>query len=315
MVKPIQIGTRDSQLALAQAEWVSLQLIQAKIPNQIVPIKTEADQNLEKALHQFDAKGVFIKELEQALLEGKIDLAVHSAKDLPSEITDQLEVPYFCAPESAQDLLVLNADRYLKLPDFIENIPLPKEARVATGSLRRTAQLKRIRPDLQIHPLRGNILTRLRKLKDFDAIVLAQAGLQRLKLMSQHLVYPLPVEVMLPAVGQGVLAIQINAANQHLKNQLSFLDQPKVSMRLKIERKFLNLMQGGCQVPLGCYAEIENDQVCITGFVGTRDGKNHLLKKVNGSVSVGDQLADQLAAQIMVAGGSKILEAEKSRPL
>jgi hydroxymethylbilane synthase len=308
----LKLGTRASQLALKQAEWVAQQLAAQNIQCEIVPIHTQGDEDTQTPLHQLGSAGVFIKEIEATLLEKRIDVAVHSAKDLPAQLAENFTLSAFCGLRAANDVLVLNSKFGKTLPMMLEDLPLPHAAEIATGSLRRMSQLSLLRPDLSIKGLRGNVQTRLKKLEDFDAIVLAKAGLERLDILSEHLVYEIPTDVVIPAVGQGVLALETRADDVETQKSVQALNDKSVEQRMRAEREFLKLLQGGCQVPIACYGWHEGETLHLLGYVGTRDGSQSLRKTIHGSASKPEQLGKKLAEQFLMAGVAKILESEKN---
>jgi hydroxymethylbilane synthase len=308
----LKLGTRASQLALKQAEWVAQQLAAQNIQCEIVPIHTQGDEDTQTPLHQLGSAGVFIKEIEATLLEKRIDVAVHSAKDLPAQLAENFTLSAFYGLRAANDVLVLNSKFGKTLPMMLEDLPLPHAAEIATGSLRRMSQLSLLRPDLSIKGLRGNVQTRLKKLEDFDAIVLAKAGLERLDILSEHLVYEIPTDVVIPAVGQGVLALETRADDVETQKSVQALNDKSVEQRMRAEREFLKLLQGGCQVPIACYGWHEGETLHLLGYVGTRDGSQSLRKTIHGSASQPEQLGKKLAEQFLMAGVAKILESEKN---
>ena len=295
----LRIGSRGSQLALWQANHIS-GLLRAKgheIDLEI--IKTTGDKITDVALSMVGTKGMFTKEIEEALLEGRIDLAVHSLKDLPTELAPEFEIAAITTRENTHD--VLCSVKYSSIDQ------LPNRAKVGTSSLRRQAQLKALRPDLQIHPLRGNVDTRLRKLAagEYDAIILAAAGLYRLG-KTELVKQVIPSEVMCPAAGQGALGIEIRAGDSKTGECLAFLDDKNARATTTCERALLNKLGGGCQVPIGASAEIRDGRVHLDAVVAYPDGREVLRESRIGDnpVELGESVGDTLLRR----GGEAILE-------
>jgi hydroxymethylbilane synthase len=299
----LKIGTRSSRLALAQSEWVKIK-IEAQHPGlrvELVPIKTKGDRILNSPLSRIGGKGLFVKEIEEALLRRAIDLAIHSMKDLPAEIPSGLRLAVFPQREDPRDALI-SLNRY-------DLAALPVGARVATGSLRRVAQLLALRPDLKIEPLRGNVDTRLRKLEshEFDAMILAVAGLKRLGLINRA-GFILDPEIFLPAIGQGALGIEIRAQDETTLGLLAFLNHPATECTIRAERAFLKELQGGCQVPIAGYARIENSRIVLNGMVAELDGRRLIKDSIQGIVGECEKIGSTLAQRLLAAGADKILE-------
>ena len=303
-MKPtIKIGTRASKLALWQANWVKSTLIR-NFPDReivLVTIKTKGDKILDVPLAKVGGKGLFVKEIEQALLEGRIDLAVHSMKDMPAEIPAGLCIGAIPQREDAADVLISR--------DGFSFAELRRGAVVGTSSLRRGAQLRHARPDINIMPLRGNLDTRLKKLQteNLDAIVLAAAGVKRLNLEHRITEY-LDAAVMLPAVGQGALCIEMRRNDPDIEPLVKTLDHSPTRAVVLGERAFLNRLGGSCQVPIAGHGEIKNNTFHLTGLVADIDGsrllKSNLAGALDSSQAVGVDLAEALLAQ----GADKILE-------
>jgi len=292
------IGSRGSQLALWQARWVAARLAELGVETRIEIIKTTGDKITDVPLAQVGAKGLFTKEIEEALLDGRVDLAVHSMKDLPTEVPAGLTVAAIPAREDARDAMVGRA-----------LAELPKGARVGTSSLRRSAQLHALRPDLEIEPLRGNLDTRLRKLAEgrYDAILLAAAGLKRLG-WGDRISELLPAGVMCPAVGQGALAIETrDDGDAH--QTVSRLDDPATRAAVTAERALLGALGGGCQVPIGCHATADQDALKLTAIVASPDGRSVVRGEKSGLMSDAALLGSTLARELLAAGGRAILEA------
>ena len=297
----LRIGSRGSQLALWQANHVAALLRSRGHEIEIEIIHTTGDKILDVALSKVGAKGMFTKEIEEALADGRVDLAVHSLKDLPTEISAGFEIAAVLSREDPRDVFCSRK--------FDRIDALPQGARVGTSSLRRQAQLKAIRADLTIYPLRGNVDTRLRKLEagDYDAIILAAAGLNRLQKTSL-VRQVIPVDVMCPAAGQGALAIEVRAANSDdakMLEQIKVLDDRSARLTTTCERALLNRMGGGCQVPIGASAELLNGELRLHAVVADPDG-GRVLKEVrqgNDPIALGNSVADALLRQ----GGDEIL--------
>ena len=296
------IGTRGSSLAIWQAEWIQARLreIAPELTVTLQRIKTSGDKILDVPLAKIGGKGLFVKEIEEALLQGDIDLAVHSMKDVPTVLPDPLEI--LCVPkrEDVRDALISREGVTLDR--------LPRGARIGTSSLRRQSQLLHYRPDLHIAMLRGNVETRLRKLKhgDYDAIVLAAAGLRRMGWEGEVTEY-LSLDVSLPAIGQGALAIEGRRDDQFVRALLSKLNDPTTHTAVAAERALLDRLQGGCQVPIAAHATIEQNRLSVAGLVSSTDGKTLIRDAVAGGVSEARALGIRLAEQLLAAGGDVIL--------
>jgi hydroxymethylbilane synthase len=294
----LRIGSRGSQLARWQANHVAALLRSRGHEIEIEIIHTTGDKTLDVALSKVGAKGMFTKEIEDALADGRVDIAVHSLKDLPTEISAGFELAAVLSREDPRDVFCSRK--------FDRIDALPQGARVGTSSLRRQAQLKAIRADLTIHPLRGNVDTRLRKLEagDYDAIILAAAGLNRLQKTSL-VRQVIPVDVMCPAAGQGALAIEVRAGDGKTLEQIKVLDDRSARLTTTCERALLNRMGGGCQVPIGASAELLNGELRLHAVVADPDG-GRVLKEVrqgNDPIALGNSVADALLRQ----GGDEIL--------
>lgn len=304
MRKKIVIGTRSSKLALWQAEYVADRLRKQYegLEVELMHIVTKGDKILDVPLAKIGGKGLFTKELEVAMIENRIDLAVHSLKDMPTVLPEGLALTTITKRLDCGDALV--SPKYQTL----EN--LPKGAKVGTSSLRRKAQLLNIRPDLDIHNLRGNVNTRLRKLEEenFDAIVLAVAGLKRLG-FGDKITQIIPRKYCLPAVGQGALAIETRADDEEIKNMLSFLYDDKTADATIAERAFLAQVEGGCQVPVGVYGEVNEDNtLTVEAVIGSLDGKTIIRDKVTGKRENASELGEDLAKKILANGGLEIMQ-------
>ena len=300
--KLVRIATRKSALALWQAEFVKAQLehFHADVRVELVPMSTQGDIILDTPLAKIGGKGLFVKELEQAMLDGRADIAVHSMKDVPVEFPEGLELYTICEREDPRDAFVSN--------NFANLNELPQGAIVGTSSLRRQCQIKALRPDLDIRDLRGNVNTRLGKLDDgqYDAIILAAAGLIRLKMESRIADYIEP-EVSLPANGQGAVGIECRIDDEVTKALLAPLEHTQTRIRVNAERSMNRYLEGGCQVPIGAYALVDGEQVHLRGLVGAVDGSEILRDEVTGHVNDAEELGIELAKKLLAQGADKIL--------
>jgi hydroxymethylbilane synthase len=300
-VKPLRIGTRGSPLALWQANHIRDRLKREfSLDAEIILIKTTGDKITHSTVGQIGLKGVFIKELEDALLESRVDLAVHSMKDVPTEIPRGLVFPAITRREDPRDCLVSRGGQ--KLAD------LPANARIGTSSLRRQAQLRHLRPDLELHDLRGNVDTRLRKLDEglCDAIVVAKAGLDRLG-ASAKITEIFGAEAMLPAVGQGALGIEARTEEAELLRVLAGLDDARTRAGVTAERALLAELEGGCQVPLGAWGRVEGGELVLEACVLSLDGSDYLRERGSGSPQGAEKLGRELGRQLIEAGADRIL--------
>src|SRR6202142_883006 len=296
----LRIGSRGSQLPFLGADHISDLLRAQGHTVEIEIIKTTGDKITDVALAKVGTKGMFTKEIEEALVENRVDLAVHSLKDLPTELASDFEIAAITTRENPRDVFCS--------VKFANIDALPQGANVGTSSLRRQAQLKALRPDLNIHPLRGNVDTRLRKLEagEYDAIILAAAGLNRLgktELVKQII----PAELMCPAAGQGALGIEIRAGDSVTLQHLLFLDDAAARASTTCERALLNKLGGGCQVPIGAFAEVRNGQLHLEAIVADPDGSKVLRESRDGSDPV--QLGEAVGNTLLQRGGDAILEA------
>jgi hydroxymethylbilane synthase len=300
--KEIRIGTRASALALWQAEWVKAEL-EKKYPGMTVSltkIKTTGDKILDVPLAQVGGKGLFVKEIEEAMLEGEIDIAVHSMKDVPTFFPDGLHLSCITKREDPRDALLTRNN--------VTFNNLPKGANVGTSSLRRQAQLMHVRPDFVIHQLRGNVDTRLRKLKEgqFDAIILAAAGVKRLGLADNVSEYIDP-EISLPAIGQGALGIECRVDDRELNDLIAFFNHAETRTCVTGERALLRRLEGGCQVPIACYGQIKGGALHLTGLVGSVDGKRIIKDSLEGAPEKAEKLGVTLAEKLLSRGADVIL--------
>ncbi len=302
----LRIGSRGSQLALWQAHHISALLRARGYEVEIEIIHTTGDKITEVALAKVGTKGMFTKEIEEALAAGRVDLAVHSLKDLPTELPKGFEIAAITERQDPRDAFC--SVHHANFQD------LPKGAHVGTSSLRRQAQLKAIRPDLEIHPLRGNVDTRLRKLEqgEYDAVILAVAGLKRLG-KTQLIKQIIPADVMCPAAGQGALGIEIREGDAKIRDLLKFLDDPKARAATSCERALLNSLGGGCQVPIGAFAEMRDGKLHLESIVADPDGSKVLRDSRDGTDP--EQLGNDAGAALLARGGDKILEAVYGRGL
>ena len=300
----VVLGTRASKLAVQQSEWVQRQLY-ALAPDVTVTlqkIQTSGDKILDVPLAQIGGKGLFVKEIEEALLSGEIDLAVHSMKDVPTELPEGLAI--LCVPprEDPRDALISRDGR-----SFMD---LPRGARIGTSSLRRQSQLLHARPDLTIAMLRGNLDTRIKKLRggQFDAIVLAAAGLRRLDWAHEITEYLSP-QISLPAIGQGALGIEGRKDDLFMRSLLSGLDHAESKTAVLAERALLHRLQGGCQVPIAAYATVAGKIVRLEGLVSSVDGKELFRDVAEGTIDEPESIGIQLAERLLAHGGDRILQA------
>ncbi|MFZ8863073.1 MAG: hydroxymethylbilane synthase [Thermocrinis sp.] len=295
----LRLGTRKSKLALWQANFVKEKLEALGCEVEIVPIATTGDKILDAPLAKIGGKGLFVKEIENALLAGEIDLAVHSLKDVPITIPEGLTLSAITEREEPYDVLISRNGK--KLED------LPSGAVVGTSSLRRQVQIKRRRRDLKVEILRGNVDTRLRKLKEglYDAIVLAYAGVKRMGLSGE---ISQVLEDFIPAVGQGSLAIETRAEDERVINFVKVLNHQESWLRAVCERAFLKELQGGCQVPIGAYAWIEGDRIKIKGFISDLEGERFLEGYEEGGLQEAEEVGKRLAQRLLREGGEEILK-------
>lgn len=302
MPRTLRIATRQSLLALWQAEYVKARLesLHSDLRVELVTMVTKGDKILDTPLAKIGGKGLFVKELETAMLEGRADIAVHSMKDVPMEFPKGLGLAVICERENPTDAFVSNRFEHLD--------QLPVGAIVGTSSLRREVQLRERRPDLQIKSLRGNVQTRLNKLDagEYDAIILASAGLIRLQL-EERIRYRIPAEVSLPAGGQGAVGIECRIDDEVTLALLAPLNDEATATRVLAERSLNRRLEGGCQVPIGCYAELEGDQLWLRGLVGRPDGTKVLRDEIRGPAKSAESLGVELAERLLSAGADTIL--------
>ncbi|MFN4319334.1 MAG: hydroxymethylbilane synthase [Aquificaceae bacterium] len=294
----LRIGTRKSKLALWQANFVKERLEERGYRVELQLITTTGDKILDSPLAKIGGKGLFVKEIEEALLRKEIDLAVHSLKDVPMVLPEGLTLGAITERENPFDVLLSKENKRLE--------DLPEGAVVGTSSLRRQVQIKRRRPDLRVEILRGNVDTRIRKMEEgrYDAIVLAYAGVKRMGLegrISQVL------EDFIPAVGQGSLAIEIREEDERVREIVSFLDHRESRLRAECERAFLRELQGGCQVPIGAYAWIEGDTLKLKAFISDLKGERFIEGYEEGKKEEAQEIGRRLAKRLLEKGGREIL--------
>jgi len=298
-----KIGTRGSKLALMQTNFVAdkLRKIMPETNIEICVIKTSGDIMQDVSLLTIGGQGVFVKELEDALLSKKIDLAVHSMKDVPGETPDELIFAAILPREDMRDVLVSR--------DNIKMESMPKGAKIGTGSQRRGAQIKAILPDVNIVPLRGNIETRLKKIEteNLTGVILAAAGMKRMGL-AEKITQFLPVETMLPAVGQGALGLQIRKMDIDLIKICASLNDTTTATEVTAERSFLRSLGGGCRLPIAALGKLEGQRLSLEGMIAAPDGSTMIREKVNGSREDAEELGETLANIILEKGGKKLLD-------
>lgn len=298
----LRLGTRRSALAMAQSVWVKekIEKYHRDIEVILVPISTRGDRIQNRPLNEIGGKGLFVKEIEESLLSRDIDIAVHSMKDMPAELPEGLELGVFPERESPLDVIVSVYGGGLER--------LPAGARVGTGSLRRSAQLRSLRPDLEVLPIRGNVDTRLRKLDEgiFDAVILADAGLRRLGLEPRVSGVLAPSQI-LPAVGQGALGLEMRVNDSRTHDMLVFLHDEPTMVAVRAERAFLKELNGGCQVPIGGLAVVEGSKVLFTGMVAELDGSRIIRRSSGGPCVKSGFIGQSVARDLLAAGAGEIL--------
>ena len=298
----IRIATRKSPLALWQANFVKQNLLLAHkdLTVELIPMVTQGDIILDSPLSKIGGKGLFVKQLEQAILNNEADIAVHSIKDIPAQFPEGLMLAAICQRDEVRDAFVAN--KYTCLND------LPKGAIVGTSSLRRQCQLRSHFPHLIIKDLRGNVGTRLNKLDDeqYDAIILASVGLKRLSLEHRITQY-IDTDLMLPAVGQGAIGIESRTDDKQILDIISVLDDKKSRACIQAERAMNNALQGGCQVPIAGYCRLNNDELMLQGLVGRVDGSKIIKQQITGFINEAESLGEKLAKQLLNQGADLIL--------
>ncbi len=304
----LSIATRKSPLAMWQAEFVKAQLLQQhpQLAIELIGMSTQGDVLLDVPLAKIGGKGLFIKELEEQMIAGNAQLAVHSMKDLPAVLPEGFAIGAVLARHNPLDAFVSNT--YANLDE------LPQGAIVGTSSLRRKSQLLAIRPDLQLHDLRGNIHTRMRKLDEgqYDAIILAAAGLERMD-MPERIRSVIPAEVCLPAVAQGALAIEVLANDASTQGFVDCLNDQTTLACVRAERAMNAALEGGCQVPIGSYAIWQGEQIWLRGLVASLDGKTIIRGERKGSAADAEMMGEDLAQELLVKGAKSILDAVYGR--
>ena len=303
----VVIGTRGSDLALWQAEYVrrSLEAEFPEIEFEIKIIRTTGDDVLDVSLSKIGDKGLFTRQIETELLSGDIDLAVHSLKDLQTEQPEGLTIGAVCKREKPNDVLISRSGKTLD--------ELPRGAKVATGSLRRRSQLLAYRPDLEISDIRGNLNTRFRKFdeSDIDAMILAYAGVERLG-MGERISQLIPTDVLIPAVGQGSVAVEIRENDKSVAEISARLDDAETRACVTAERALLRTLEGGCQVPIGGYATIEDETLTLDGIVGSLDGKRIFRETRSGQASEAIQLGEYVAQALLEQGADSVLSESRA---
>lgn len=301
--KSLRIGTRASQLALWQANWVKSELERQHpgLEVSLTKIKTQGDKILDVPLAMVGGKGLFVKEIEEAMLRGEIDIAVHSMKDVPTIFPEGLALRCITEREDPRDIVILK-------PGFKSFTDLPQGARIGTSSLRRKAQLLHLRPDFHMIDIRGNVETRIRKLtdEDLDAVVLAAAGMKRLGFAGQISEYLAPA-VSLPAIGQGALGLESRIDDAETNALIDFFNHPATAWAVTAERAFLRHLEGGCQVPIASFGVVKDERLVLTGLVASEDGGEFLKKTVDGPVAEAAQLGVSLAEDLLIQGAGRIL--------
>ena len=298
----LKIGTRGSKLAIAQSNWVK-EKIESKYHHvrvELIVIKTTGDKILDSPLSKIGEKGLFVKEIEESLLSKQIHVAVHSLKDVPAELPEGLTLSAFPQREAPGDAFISSDGYHLE--------QLPKYSRVGTGSLRRSAQMLYLRPDLDLVPLRGNIDTRLEKLKsgELQAIVLAAAGLRRLGL-ANRITHIIPMKEMLPAVGQGALGLEVRCEDQKTIDILDFINHNPTEIAVRAERAFLKELEGGCQVPIGAFGLLKMDTLHLDGMVAETDGSGLIRDSIISQKDQPEEAGIKLARRLLNSGADRIL--------
>ncbi|MEK6531352.1 MAG: hydroxymethylbilane synthase [Deltaproteobacteria bacterium] len=302
MKKKVVIGTRGSALALWQANWVSgeIKRMNPGVEVDIRKIKTTGDKILDVPLAKVGGKGLFVKEIEEALLDGGVHLAVHSMKDVPTELPEGLHLRAITKREDPRDAVFSRDGKKL--------LELPEGARIGTSSLRRQSQIRHLRPDFDIQHLRGNLDTRLKRLDEglFDAIILAGAGAKRLGYEKRIAEYLSP-EISLPAIGQGALGIETKVDDIFTNNLVAPLDHADTSCAVRAERAMLKRLEGGCQVPIAAYGEIEKETLKLTGLVASTDGKRIIKDRIIGARHDAEAIGKELGERLLSMGAWEIL--------
>jgi hydroxymethylbilane synthase len=309
MSTTLRIGTRKSPLALWQAEHIK-DLLERRHPGlavELVKIMTKGDKILDVSLSQVGGKGLFVKEIEEALLDGRIDLAVHSMKDVPTDLEQGLILAATTEREDPRDAVIAR--------DAVPFKEFPVGSRIGTASLRRQAQLLHLRPDFVMLPIRGNVGTRINKLVDDNlaAVILAYAGLKRLGL-ADRVTEILEPSVSLPAIGQGALGIETRDDDARVNDLIAFLDHPATAHAVAAERSFLRKLEGGCQVPIACFGTIQGSDLTVEGRVVSLDGKVMIADRITGAPEDGVAMGLELAERLLAEGAGEILREVYGRP-
>ncbi len=304
MAHVLTVATRAGKLAIAQTEIVTaaLKKIHPDIEIKIKTITTEGDRDRRTALWKLKTTGFFTSRVEDTLLADEADFAVHSFKDLPTHQRQGLTIAAVCSRQFAEDCLIA--------ADSVSSIEqLPQAAKIGTSSLRRMVQIRRLRPDLEPTPIRGNVLTRIRLLEErkFDAIILARAGIERLGL-SDKISFCFDPQQFIPAPAQGALAVQTRADDDATSELIAAIDDEKAHTTAFVERRVLSVMQCGCHAPAGAFAAIDKDDIIICAFISDLEGRNFIRRRITGPAANADTLAEKLANQLLDTGGSEILE-------
>ena len=303
IIETIRIGTRGSDLALVQANWVGDRL-RSMCPDwsvEVVPIKTRGDRMQDISLVEFGGKGIFVKEIEEALLRGDIDMAVHSMKDVPVDLPGGLVIGAVPEREDPRDVLISREGRKIE--------GLARGARIGTGSLRREMQVRVLMPDIEVVPIRGNIDTRIRKIvtENLDGIIIAAAGMKRMGRAAEISQY-IPLEVMMPSAGQGVLGIEVREDDDKTRDLISPLNHSDTVVEISAERAFLRHLGGGCQVPIAGIASKQGDTLIIKGLVGSVDGRVMIMDEIRGNSQDAEDMGCTLAERILSRGGQAVLD-------
>lgn len=302
-MKNLRIGTRGSKLALWQANWIRREInrYDPDISNSLVKIKTTGDKILDSPLAKIGGKGLFVKEIEEALLRQEIDIAVHSMKDVPAELPEGLIIGVVTKREDPRDVLISRNGELLS--------KLKIGAKIGTASLRRRAQLLNLRPDFEIFPLRGNLDTRIRKIytENLDGIIVAAAGVKRL-LLEENITEYIEPEVLMPAIGQGALAIELRKYDVETENIIKRLDHTETRIAVYSERAFLKRLEGGCQTPIAAYGKVQDYHLVLHGMIADVDGSELIKDKISGNKEEYERLGVELAERMLEKGGSRILE-------
>ncbi|HTZ41257.1 MAG TPA: hydroxymethylbilane synthase [Syntrophales bacterium] len=298
----LKVGTRGSPLALKQAGIVMEELRKRceGLTLDVHIIRTTGDRMQDVSLAQIGGKGVFVKELEEALLERRIDMAIHSMKDVPAVLPEGLEIAAVLEREDARDVLISKGNFKLER--------IPARARIGTGSLRRGCQLKNIYMDVEIVPIRGNLDTRIKKIEreNLDGIIVAAAGLKRMGWLDRASQF-IPPEIMTPAIGQGALGVEVRQ-DDHVRQIVSVLNHEQSFIEVSAERAFLAVFGAGCQVPVAAYGKIEKDSITLTGLVASLDGRMLIKDRVRGPVAEAEKMGRILAERILASGGRQIID-------